>query len=235
MESSCRPEYELTRQLQPLSHPTSDPAFLPATLYKGSEEQHVRNLLEGRIRVGTLHSYRQIESRTPGIRDPGEGYRQIDIPSYQADEVPYGTLPYPLASMGFMGRDTVASFDFRRGTYDDHCYDMYVVCTSLSIRGGQTLYPAGVRILHPLRFARAIDRRLRESGLVDQPFGAAPCVYVSKVQDFRRLNALPLVFQKDPVHATQEEFRFAWWPRASPPSFQDFEILELAELVERAW
>lgn len=201
--------------MKTLGNINSDP--LPDRLYKYLCSEHMKRFQEtGELRIGTLHGFRDSESRENDLGDAGEGIiTRFDHVDYASGNQ-LSELARRFIKISGRAAETARFIDceFERRETSPNYY-IYCVSSSRSWSVGMKMksdYDARIVIEEPLRFFEAIANCMAER--IITPVYVVRCEYGSKRIDYRDKTVHPAKL-KSSGYAYQREIRMVMEPTSS--------------------
>lgn len=184
-----------------------------AVLYKYLHKKHAKMLLErGKLRIGTLYEFRDIEKHGVEIGDATEGQKSIFM---EINKETWNPKNQPEFSKNFFNLGNNGSLTIQGITLEKpiNSPDYYIYSTTevfdeniLSDFG----YDICVIIENPEKFFAAITRTLRHKGVFE---GVFRCQYHSKRLSHDRDHGIHPAIIKSPEYEKQKEVRTLWKPK----------------------
>jgi hypothetical protein len=188
-------------------------------LYKYGRWAHTEDLIRwGRIRVGTLRDYRNIERHAAGIGDAGEGHKELNEIIGEATGETLSDFSVSVMEPWFPGIAGasgvyIANTEVRLRVASPNCW-LYCTSQVLSYRvmdSFEANYDACVTITHVAEFYDAIGTELAGRGLTTRGF-ICPVTYRERLRDYRADDRLPpwAIKAPTPRYVAQQEVRFVY-------------------------
>ena len=181
--------------------------------YKYLKKEHAHSMLEyGRLRIGTLYEYRDMEKHGSVIGDDAEGkksaFMEVGTETWSNDTQPNFTRDFFKAIDG--GSFTISGITLEKPKESPDFY-LYCCTTEYSKDVMEEFgYDACVIIRNPERFFRALSKSLRHK--VSSFQGVYECQYRERrVSHERETDAHPAII-KAPKYQNQKEIRAFWTP-----------------------
>ncbi|HYR05890.1 MAG TPA: hypothetical protein VEP71_04335 [Gallionella sp.] len=181
-------------------------------LYKYLQKQYADLLIKrGKLRIGTLYEYRDIEKHGTIVGDEDEGkkslYMDVASEKWTADNQPDFTK-------GLIKIANGSSVHMEDVTFQksESSPDYYLYCTTEKFDENALKdfgYDACVVIEKPNLFFAAITRTLRHKGTFE---GTFCCQYVSRRVEYDKDHGIHPAIIKDPSYKDQKEIRTLWKP-----------------------
>jgi len=186
-------------------------------VFKYSKWTHAEDLIRwGRIRVGTLYDYQDIERHGLGVGEAEEGKksRYDNPPVTRASDLSTFAAPFVQSAFQNLSPDAIfAQCVFERIEESPNCW-LYCLSERLSFRTMDSMraaYDSCVRIANVLGFFQAICQTLNRMG----PLHGGQIIrvkYRNRSQHYLEDDGLPPWALKNPCYSAQEEIRFAYFP-----------------------
>jgi len=181
-------------------------------LYKYLRKQHADLLIKrGKLRIGTLYGYRDIEKHGTKVGDADEGkkslYMKVGPEQWTADNQREFTKGSIKIANGISVHMENVSFQ-----KSESSTDYYVYCATEEFDENALKdfgYDACVVIEKPDRFFAAISRTLRHKCTFE---GVFHCQYVPRKVEHNKDHGIHPAIIKDPSYKDQKEVRALWKP-----------------------
>lgn len=204
-------------------------------VYKYLEAEHLQPMLQtGRLRVGTLHEYRDTETHDSEIGDPDEGRKtQYENPLFMSYDTPETISDF---AAEFIGRTGPARSLFYDNTFElDHDLpDFFLYCVSKEasrdamLRMGKDVC---VKVEDAEAFFFELDAELRRRLLVAGDPAVAECIYRPRRREYNPADHDHPAVLKEPRHSYQAEVRGIWNPASRPIAPQIIDVPRIRGMV----
>jgi hypothetical protein len=181
-------------------------------LYKYLNKHYAELLLKrGKIRLGTLYEYRDVEKHGAVIGDQGEGKKSIYL-SIQ-DEI-WTSKSQPEFGKSFFNLGEDVSLQLQGITLEkpQESPNYYLFCTTEEFNHKIMLefgYDCCIIIERPKQFFSAITHSIRHKAKF---VGVYRCQYISRRVPHNRDHGMHPAIIKDPCYRNQKEVRAMWRP-----------------------
>jgi len=185
------------------------------SLFKYMRKQHAKLLLSlGKLRIGTLYEFRDMEAHGNVVGDADEGKKSLFLDgkgeAWTAESIPdFATNFFKL---GPKGRLTLNGI---RLQLPQESPDYYMFCATTEFNQSALNdfgYDACVRIDDPLRFFLAVSHSVRHHASFE---GVFDCQYTSRDIAHDKDQGTHPALIKDSKYAAQKEVRGLWKPQKS--------------------
>ncbi len=165
----------------------------------------------GKLRIGTLYEYRDMDKHGYHVGDDGEGKKSLYMDVKSEDWTPD---TQPDFAKGLIGIGSGISVHMENVLFErpENSPDYYLYCatqefdeTALQDFG----YNSCVVIRNPNEFFAAITRKLRHRGIFE---GIFPCQYLPRRVEHDKDHGIHPAVIKDPRYRNQKEVRALWRP-----------------------
>lgn len=222
--------------------------FRPKALYKYMKREHADLLVhKGRMRIGTLLDFQNIEKHRAEVGDAEEGRRTTTV----AQDLSGITTFDNLSLFGNTFQNLVIEDCGGEAIYIEETSSQYYIFCASSTKDKEAMeamgYDTCVEIQNPSFFFQLLTQRSelqsKSEKMLSSDFMMGPCDYSHKSTITAAAannsviggSSVPVFFQKLPEFAYQTEFRVVWQPKgenAEPLFVQCEEIRALCRIVE---
>ena len=182
-------------------------------LFKYMRKQHARLLLnDGKVRVGTLHEYRDTEAHGCVIGDDTEGTKNLFLDGHGETWTP-ASIPAFAKTFFELGHESSVTLEGIRLQVPQESPDFYLFCASSEFNEHALRefgYDACVSIDDPQRFFAAISHRLRHKASLE---GVFHCQYRDRDAPHDSDDGTHPALIKHPKYKDQHEVRALWRPQ----------------------
>ena len=197
-------------------------------LFKYIRSHHVKRILQGHFRIGTLYEYRKIEAHGGAVGDADEGRHRTVLDSKQSttfslqDGSPEAQFfQRHILREDQRGKDVKIVMEAgAKMLADTNSPDMYLFCASPAFDATAMKafgYDTCIRIDAPERFFRLLSHAIRHRGRF---LGFGAVTYQSRETDHLKPHTIHPALMKGPEYAYQGEVRALWEPsNANPEPF----------------
>lgn len=185
-------------------------------LFKYMRKQHARLLLtQGKVRIGTLYEFRDLESHGDVVGDAGEGKKSLHLHG-KGDTWTAKTIPDFAKTFFNLGPEASMTLEGVTLQLPQESPDHYMFCATSEFNEAALSdfgYDSCIRIDDPRRFFMAISHTIRHQASF---VGAFHCQYTSRDAPYDEDNGIHPALIKDPKYASQREVRGLWTPHKIP-------------------
>jgi hypothetical protein len=175
--------------------------------------EHAKALLEkGKLKIGTLYEYRNIEKHGDVVGDDAEGkksaYMDINKETWTPENQPEFTKSF--INIGNNNSGTIEDVILEKATNSP---DYYLYCTTEVFDKNALAdfgYNACILIENPEKFFAAISKVLRHKGVFE---GYFKCHYQSRRVPYDKDNGIHPAIIKSLKYKPQKEIRALWKPK----------------------
>lgn len=191
-------------------------------LYKYLQRKYLEEFLRlGRLKIGTLYEYRNVEALGTVIGDYDEGTRSTELGLNKGDEVALGgnspearflrsglqTTPKKCSNMKI-----VSLVDGYNAVLQEHSPELFIYCMTETF-DPKVMHQFGcdscLEIIDAVSFFSAISHRIRHKAKLD---GVYPIQYMSRKTSFTSPHQVHPAIMKDNAYLSQREWRAVWVP-----------------------
>jgi hypothetical protein len=186
--------------------------FYYMPLYKYLKKAHAEQLLNhGKLRLGTLYEYRDMDTHGAVIGDKDEGTSSRFMEVMYERWTPT-TQPEFTKSFFNLGSDATLTISGITLEKPQESPDFYLYCTTEVFDENALAefgYDCCVLIERPQQFFNAISHTIRYKATFD---GVHQCQYVPRRQPHQSGDGIHPAIIKDPTYQSQKEVRALWRP-----------------------